>query len=82
MHFKEVISNVHIEDDEIMVSFDVLSLFTYVPIDEAISVIHGRLLGDVTLMDRTSLAPAEFLSYWRCAYGLPISVIEGSSTNR
>ena len=39
-----------------MVSFDVVSLFTRVPIAEALKVIKQRLKKDETLMDRTSIS--------------------------
>ena len=56
-HFMEVMKDVCIDSDEIMVSFDVSSLFTNVPIEEAIEVIHGMLHDDETLGDRTALLP-------------------------
>ena len=40
-----------------LVSFDVSSLFTNVPIDEALQVIRDRLRGDETLVNRTTLSP-------------------------
>ena len=40
-----------------LVSFDVSSLFTNVPIDEAVQVIRDRLRGDETLVNRTTLSP-------------------------
>ena len=54
-----MMGNAHVESDEILVSFDVSSLFTNVPVDEAISVIHGRLREDKTLGDRTILSPEQ-----------------------
>ena len=56
-HFVEMMSGLRIEDDEMLVSFDVSSLFTNVPVDEAVRVIHDRLQNDVTLCDRTTLSP-------------------------
>ena len=46
--------SVHLGSDEIL---DVSALFTNVPVDEAISVIHMRLGEDGTLGDRTILSP-------------------------
>ena len=48
--------SVHVESDEILVSFDVFSLFTNVPVGEAISIICVRLREDETLGDRTILS--------------------------
>ena len=42
-----------------MVSFDVVSLFTRVPLTEAIEVISHRLLQDETLEERSGLPPQE-----------------------
>ena len=39
-------------------AFDVFSLFTNVPIDEAVQAIRERLQEDVTLEDRITLSPA------------------------
>ena len=56
-HFVEVMTGLRVEEDEMLVSFDVSSLFTYVPIDEAVQVIRDRLRGDETLVNRTTLSP-------------------------
>ena len=44
-------------EDEILVSFDVVSLFTNVPVDEACNIAKERLLVDNTLHLRTTLSP-------------------------
>ena len=46
-----------IEKDKMLVSFDVTSLFTKVPIDEAVQVIRDKLQRDEMLVDRTTLSP-------------------------
>ena len=58
-HFTEVMGSVHVESDEILVSFDVSSLFTNVSVGEAVSIICERLMEDETLGDRTSLSPEQ-----------------------
>ena len=54
------------DPEESLVSFDVSSLFTNVPIKEAVDVLHGRLQEDSTLEARTDLLPgstAELLQF-------------------
>ena len=41
--------------EDLMVSYDVTSLFTQVPIDEALKVVKARRTKDPTLVDRTSI---------------------------
>ena len=44
-------------EDEMLISFDVTSLFTNMPVDEAVQVIRDKLQGDEMLADRTTLSP-------------------------
>ena len=44
-----------LEETDVMTSLDVVSLFTRVPVDEALLVISQRLQQDDTLKDRTSI---------------------------
>ncbi|XP_078375738.1 uncharacterized protein LOC144659173 [Oculina patagonica] len=57
-HFVSTISSETILDDEIMVSFDVESLFTNVPIDGAVQAALRKLENDPSLADRMTLTPA------------------------
>ena len=59
--------SVHVERDEILVSFDVSSLFTNVPVGEAVFIIHERFRENKTLGDRTSPLRNRLQIYWRCA---------------
>ncbi|CAH3045255.1 unnamed protein product [Pocillopora meandrina] len=58
-HFVSTVSNETILDNEIMVSFDVESLFTNVPIDAAVQAALLKLENDPSLADRTTLTPAQ-----------------------
>ena len=48
--------------DEVLISFDVISLFTKIPIDLALEVARERLENDTTLDDRTILSVDDILS--------------------
>ena len=49
--------DVRVEAEEALVSFDVTSLFTNVPIDKAVDVIHRKLTEEQDLVERTLLPP-------------------------
>ncbi len=55
--YNYVINSVCLRSDEMVVSLDVSSLFTNVPIDEAVSVIRDKLQNDQSLDERTCLSP-------------------------
>ena len=52
----ETMRDIRIERNEILVSFDVSSLFTNVPIVEAVDVILSRLRDNERLDERTPLS--------------------------
>ena len=60
--FAKFISAQTIEDNEVLVSFDVVSLFTRIPTSLAIQVARQRLHDDTSLPERTSLTPKEIVS--------------------
>ena len=55
-HFIQMVKGERIEPEEKLVSFDVESLFTNVPVEEFITIIKGRLQHDITVEKRTSLS--------------------------
>ena len=57
---KEMIS-VMVEEDEMFISHDVVSLFTNTPIDLALQVIQERLEGDTELHTRTRLTVEDIM---------------------
>ena len=56
-HFVQVMADLRLEVDEVLVSFDVSSLFTNDPVNEAVQVIRARLRQDGMLADRATLSP-------------------------
>lgn len=52
------IHEMELETDDRMVSFDIVSLYTNVPIDDALEVISSMLHEDDTLEDRTAISAA------------------------
>ena len=60
--FSTFICQQKIEPDEIMVSFDVTSLYTNIPIEQALLIITDLLEHDDKLTDRTLLSPRQILN--------------------
>ncbi len=54
--FVQKVKDILVLDDETITSYDVVSLFTCIPIKEAIAVVREYLLRDNTLADRTKLS--------------------------
>ena len=59
VHFVSTISSETILNNKIMVSFDVESLFTNVPINAAVQAALQKLEDDPSLADHTTLTPAQ-----------------------
>ncbi|XP_072017463.1 uncharacterized protein [Amphiura filiformis] len=53
------LSNIIVSEDECLLSYDVTALFTSVPVDESLRIIHDRLTNDTSLPDRTQLSPQQ-----------------------
>ena len=51
-HFVDIFTNTSLEDQDVLVSFNVISLFAQVPADIAIIIIRDRLHSD---QDRTTI---------------------------
>ena len=62
MEFADQVANLEISDDEAMVSFDVVSLFTVAPVKKACEYIRKKLNEDTTLHLRTNLTSDEIIS--------------------
>ncbi len=63
--FTEKLYYTNIDDDEIMVSFDVVSLFTAIPVDRACEHIRNKLNKDTTLKRRTKLSIDDIIKLLR-----------------
>ncbi|PNF22345.1 hypothetical protein B7P43_G18297, partial [Cryptotermes secundus] len=54
-YFVQLLKTVNLHSQDIFVSFDVVSLFTNVPVDEVLQIIENKLHDDVTLTERSVL---------------------------
>ena len=59
--FSNYIRNVPIEDDEIMVSFDVTSLYTNIPIIDTLNIIKDYFHSDDQFARKTAIPQEKFL---------------------
>ena len=60
--FAKKLSGVKLEEDEMLNSHDVVSLFTNVPIPEAMKIIRQNLMDDNDLKNRTNLSVDDVMS--------------------
>lgn len=63
--FISKVKGISVDEDEVIVSFDVCSLFTSIPVDLAVETSRRLLHGDPTLQDRTSLDVTELCALLR-----------------
>jgi hypothetical protein len=64
-HLVEMLSQVTVQPDDIMASFDVESLFTNVPIEETLEILKDKLEKDTDLSTRTPLSKEAILELTR-----------------
>ncbi len=82
IEFTSFISEKTLESTQILVSFDVVSLFTNVPVDLACQVAGTRLQLDESLMDRSSPSLDQILTLLRFCLNATYLVYRGNfSTN-
>jgi hypothetical protein len=60
-HFAEFVRGKTLKADQMLVSFDVVSLFTNIPVDLAIKVATKRLRQDAIFLQRTSLPVGDII---------------------
>ena len=76
-HFSDIISSETVGPEEVMVSFDVQSLFTNVPIDKAL--VEDETLRDRTALLRICLRTTYFMQFYEqidgAAMGFPVSPV-------
>ena len=73
---------IEISDDEVLVSFDVVSLSTAIPVEKACEYIRKKLNEDTTLHLRTNLTSEEIISLLDFQYQTTTSYTMILFTNR
>ena len=61
-----------VQDDELMVSYDIVALYPSVPQDQAIELFHEKLMNDEHLKDKNKLTPEQIIKLFKtivkCTY--------------
>ena len=55
-HFASMIKDLRVEEDEILVSYDVVALYPSVPQEEAIDLVHEKMVNDPDLHKKTTMS--------------------------
>ena len=76
-HFAEFVRGKTLKADQVLVSFDVVSLFTNIPVDLAIKVATKRLRQNPTLLQRTSLPVEDIIDLLSFCLNTTYFVFEG-----
>jgi hypothetical protein len=76
-HFAEFVRGKTLKADQVLVSFDVVSLFTNIPVDLVIKVVTKRLRQDATLLQRTSLPVEDIIDLLSFCLNTTYFVFEG-----
>ena len=61
-HFVHRINEIQCDDNDFLVSFDVKSLFTCIPVPDVLRIIENLLLNDAVLAEHTKLSVADIMS--------------------
>ena len=80
--FAQFITTQNVSDSEVLVSFNVVSLFTRVPTSWAIQVTRDRLMNDPSLLSRTSLTINDICSLLQLCLRPPTWPLKAKYTGR
>ena len=80
--FAEFINDQEVADDELIVSFDVVSLFTFIPIDMAIDIIQRKLERSDGWRSHTQLTKGQVSDVLSVLLHNSYFVFEGTQYNR
>lgn len=63
--FIEKIKGINVSTRDVMVSYDVSSLFTNIPVDELLDIVRSKLENDASLLERTNLPVSSIMELLR-----------------
>ena len=68
-HFVSMIKDLKVEEDEVLVSYDVTALYLSVPQGEAIKVIHQLMINDEELHKKTTMSAENLITLFKLCVG-------------